>query len=151
MRKGEAINSYYDTYLNMKARYHGRCMFNNRTGLVGDSLQVSFDDEGRLTGRFSQRESFQSYDGMLHGGMIAAVMDSAMTKCLMGHGVVGYTGRFNIRYRKPVEISRPLDLHCTITGHYRQLYKLRAEARHDHDRGARAVAHASFYRTAEPC
>jgi acyl-coenzyme A thioesterase PaaI-like protein len=42
---------------------------------------------------------------MVHGGVLAAIIDSSMAQCLMGHEVVAYTAELSIKYRKPVLIQ----------------------------------------------
>ncbi|MBD3343875.1 MAG: hypothetical protein GF401_02285 [Chitinivibrionales bacterium] len=140
------MNSYYTTYCRLKNEHHQQCMFNDKKGTVGDNFEISFNDNGDLLGTFYCYNSFQGYDGMMHGGMIAALIDSAMAKCLMGHGVVGYTGRMNIRYRKPVKSQQQLGIRCSITERYKELYKVKAAITQESGRGSHVTAQARFYK-----
>jgi acyl-coenzyme A thioesterase PaaI-like protein len=42
---------------------------------------------------------------MMHGGIIFGLIDSAMTHCLFGHGIIGYTVRLNIKYLRSIDIN----------------------------------------------
>jgi len=121
-------------------------MFNDVNDNIGSYLKIAFDDSGDLSATFDCQESFQGYDGMLHGGMIAAIIDSAMAKCLMGHGIIGYTGRMNIRYIKPVRIKELVTLNCRIMEHYKKVYKVEAEMMQDVAHKVLVAAQASFYK-----
>jgi acyl-coenzyme A thioesterase PaaI-like protein len=48
---------------------------------------------------------YQSYPDRLHGGVVALLLDAAMTHCLFGHGREGLTARLNIRFRGKVELG----------------------------------------------
>ena len=76
--------------------------------LCGDhnplSLRLDFrpDAEGGVRADLQGGARLQGYDGILHGGVVAALLDAAMTHCLFHHGVVGLTAELRVRYLKPV-------------------------------------------------
>lgn len=70
-----------------------------------------FDAEpGVVTSEVTLPEQFQGYPGMVHGGIIAAMLDEAAGRSHM----VGaqprfmYTARLEVRYRKNVPLNQPL-------------------------------------------
>jgi acyl-coenzyme A thioesterase PaaI-like protein len=96
----------------LKKIHHNKCVFKRNPPVEG--LSFRFRDDGNLVGEFVFTDDYQGYDGMAHGGIVAAVIDAAMTQCLMGHGVVAYTTDLAIRYQKPVKIDTPSVLEATI-------------------------------------
>ncbi|GAG45859.1 unnamed protein product, partial [marine sediment metagenome] len=44
----------------------------------------------------------EGYAGSLHGGVISALLDGAMTHCIFAHGRAGVTGELRVRYRHSV-------------------------------------------------
>lgn len=113
----------------LKALHHSQCIFNRQPPLV-PGLQFRFDDAGALHGEFTCDESYQGYEKMVHGGVLAAIIDASMAQCLMGHKVVAYTAELSIKYRKPVLIQRPSALKTSIVGiSVGLLYTLRSEIR----------------------
>jgi acyl-coenzyme A thioesterase PaaI-like protein len=107
--KNRLTAAYFEQNLhNLKKRYHSQCIFNVRDPVPG--LCFTFDDLGYLLGSFTCSEYHQGYDGMIHGGILAAIIDASMTQCLMGHGIAGYTTGLSIKYRKPVFIKQPASL-----------------------------------------
>jgi hypothetical protein len=71
-------------------------------------------------------DSYQSYNGIIHGGVLSALIDSAMTQCLFGHGIVGYTVRLNIKYIKPVNINNNFKIIVNIKESYSLFSELEA-------------------------
>ena len=88
-------------------------MFSREPPII-PGLHFEFDDKGNLHGAFICNGSQQGYDGMVHGGVIAAIIDAAMARCLMGHGVVGYTADLTVKYRKPVMIDTEATLKASV-------------------------------------
>ena len=136
---------YSEQWSSLKKEYHRKCIFNDLHSLIGRDLDVGLDKNGDLVGYFFCHERYQGYDGMVHGGILSALLDAAMVQCLMGHGVVAYTARMNIRYIKPVKVGQHVKIFSNIKQvHFSKLYKLYAEI--TQDRKDYAVAHASFYK-----
>jgi acyl-coenzyme A thioesterase PaaI-like protein len=94
--------------------HHSQCLFNRQLSMV-PGVQFLFDDSGILHGTFICSKEQQGYDRMVHGGVIAAVIDASMAQCLMGHDVVGYTTNLAVKYRKPVMICTKTVLETSIT------------------------------------
>ena len=137
------MNVYEQTCETMKRRFHSECLFReNRQGL---ELKTSFGDDGTLRAEFDCRDEYQGYDGRVHGGVLAAVLDAGMAQCLLGHGIVAYTARSTIRYLRPVAAPGRLTIRCRIgESHYDKLYRVSGVIR----QGATkcVVANAAFYR-----
>jgi acyl-coenzyme A thioesterase PaaI-like protein len=96
----------------LKKVHHNKCVFKRNPPVEG--LNFWFSNEGDLAGEFVFSDDHQGYDGMAHGGIVAAVIDAAMTQCLMGHGIVAYTTDLAVRYQKPVKIDTASVLEVTI-------------------------------------
>ncbi len=97
----------------LKTLHHSQCIF-NRQPLLVPALRFWFDDNGVFHGTFTCNQNQQGYDNMVHGGIIASIIDASMAQCLMGHGVVAYTTDLAIRYRKPVFIGKTATLKTLI-------------------------------------
>ncbi len=74
----------------------------------GGGLQIQFEagDAGSVEGTFYCTEGFTGYPGFLHGGITSALLDGAMTNCLMARGTPGLTGKLEVRFLKPVLIGQ---------------------------------------------
>lgn len=69
----------------------------------------------------------QGYDGLLHGGAIAAILDSAMTHCLSRRGISAITGDLHVRFLHPVSCDGPLEVRARTVLHRPPLYRAEAE------------------------
>jgi len=109
------------------------------------SLRLSFEDRGNTVhATFQARPILQGYTGILHGGVVASLLDSAMTHCLFHHGVQGVTGDLHIRFVLPVRCDETIDVSAWILSATEPLYRLRAEL---HGRaGLMAWAEGKFMR-----
>jgi len=119
---------------------HGHC----RCLLCGTmnpwSLRLGFRpaDDGTARAEFRADSKLQGYDGILHGGVIAALLDAAMTHCLFHRGIEGLTGDLHVRFVRPVPCDAVLDIQATLLSSTPHLHHLKAELRH----GARLMARA---------
>ena len=138
-------NSFNQKLSDLKKEYHHNCIFNGLHHLMGKDLEIDFKDDGTLIAEFFCHERYQGFDGMLHGGIMAALLDAAMTQCLMGHEVVAYTARLNVKYIKPIQLGQYINIHCGIERvRYGKLYELSAQIAQDSR--ICASVQASFYR-----
>lgn len=90
------------------SKYCFICGLENKDGL---KLILESPAEGRVVGRFSVSEKYQGWPGIVHGGVIAAVLDEAAgrtpeTEPIPKH--VYLTGTMKVRYRQPVKCNTPL-------------------------------------------
>ena len=91
-----------------------RCFVCGLANLHG--LQVRFFREAGHKARATcePHETFMGYDGLLHGGVAAALLDEVMIKAVLASGRLVVTGRMNIQYKKPVTLGSSLFLEGTV-------------------------------------
>lgn len=67
---------------------------------------------GEVVAEQTVSDQFQSYPGIVHGGVVAAMLDEASGRSLMSSGQTRfmYTAQLTIRYRKPVPLNQPLKI-----------------------------------------
>jgi len=91
----------------------------------------------------------QGYDGILHGGVISALLDAAMTHCLIHRGVPALTAELKVRYLLPVPCDGELRISARILEARPPLYRISAELMRNGD--VYATASASFiHRECDP-
>jgi len=85
------------------------CGVANPFGLHLDFYETA---PGEVTASFTAPAEYQSYPGIVHGGIVAAMLDEISGRALMGVDSPRfmYTARLDIRYRKNVPIGVPLRL-----------------------------------------
>jgi acyl-coenzyme A thioesterase PaaI-like protein len=76
-------------------------------------LKLTFAEEGdKYVSRFTAGPEHQSYDGIVHGGIISTLLDEIMGRYPYAKGEDTVTARLEVRYRKPT----PIGVELTITG-----------------------------------
>jgi uncharacterized protein (TIGR00369 family) len=80
----------------------------------------------------------EGYAGMIHGGIIASLLDGAMTNCLFSHGKVAVTGELNVRILSAVASGTSILVRAWLEGNRAPLYVLKAELRQRNKVVARA-------------
>jgi acyl-coenzyme A thioesterase PaaI-like protein len=93
------------------------------------SLRLDFkpDGNGAVHTLFKAHEGLQGYHGVLHGGVISALLDAAMANCLFLKGVEALTGDLHVRFLKPVPCTVLVDIRAWVETSLPPLYQLRAE------------------------
>jgi len=79
-------------------------------------------------GYFTADPKFEGYSGMVHGGIIATLLDSAMTHCLLKKGISALTGRLSIRYSCPIRVGTVVKLEGRIRKRVHKVFFLEARA-----------------------
>jgi len=83
---------------------------------------------------------FEGYSGMVHGGIIATLLDSAMTHCLLHKGVSALTGRLSVRYLSPIPIGSVVKLNAQVRKMAHRIFFVEGQAFVDGKQAARAEA-----------
>jgi uncharacterized protein (TIGR00369 family) len=67
---------------------------------------------GEVTAEVTIPERFQGYPGVVHGGVIAAMLDEVAGRSLMGEDPPRFTltARLDVRYRRKVPVGQPIRL-----------------------------------------
>jgi acyl-coenzyme A thioesterase PaaI-like protein len=77
-------------------------------------LQLRFYESspGEVTAEYTVPEHYQGYPGVVHGGIVAAMLDEVCGRVHMGGDPPRfmYTARLEIRYRHNVPVGQPLRL-----------------------------------------
>lgn len=124
----------------LQARMHEQCIL-CRTGNP-QGLRLTFDvcPDGHVEAQCPCDRRFQGYTGYLHGGVISAILDSAMTNCLFAHGCVGMTGELKLRFLKPVDVGVTAMVRARLDESHGPLHCLSGELIQAGETRARATA-----------
>ena len=84
------------------------CGLENPFGL---QLRFYSTAPGEVSVEYTVPDHYQGYPGVVHGGIVAAMLDEATGRVFMGDPAAPrfmYTARLDIRYRKNVPVGKPL-------------------------------------------
>jgi uncharacterized protein (TIGR00369 family) len=109
------------------AREHWGCFFCGREHPTGLRLAFHAEADGSVRARIRCGALFEGYRETVHGGVIAALLDSAMTNCLFARGVSAVTAELRVRYLARARPDRMLEAVARLARTRRPLYHLEAE------------------------
>jgi len=94
-------------------------------------LSLSFFDNGvdQVETEFTAPDHFQGYPGILHGGIVAALLDEVSGRTVMidDPNCFMMTAKLDIRYRQPVPLSVKLRITGTLIQKRRRIAKALAQ------------------------
>jgi uncharacterized protein (TIGR00369 family) len=111
----------------MSAVCHPACIACRSSAAGGLGLDFGRLDDGSVEAVFHGGDAYQGYTGILHGGVIAMLLDAAMTNCLFAQGRCGLTGELTVRFRHPVASGEPSRLRARVERSMPPVFVLRAE------------------------
>lgn len=100
-------------------------------GARNDSgLQLVFHREGEeIWAEHTPDERFQGFPGVLHGGVIATMLDETLSRAAVFAGKWMMTARLDIRYRRAAPVGRPLRVTARPTQVRARMVSARGEVR----------------------
>jgi len=115
------------------------CGISNHNGL---NLHFDVGADRVASAVWQPSPAFRSYPDRVHGGVIAALLDSAIVHALFARCVAGVTAELTIRYLQSVNVTNPVRVTGWIESNRHGVYLCGAEA---HQAGLLAVrASAKF-------
>jgi uncharacterized protein (TIGR00369 family) len=127
----------------VRTQAHPYCMVCSQSNPLGLGLEFTVNDDGSVSASLHGHFTLEGFQGCLHGGMIASLLDGAMTNCLFAHGHVAMTAELKVRYRKPVFIGREMLIRAWITQSQPPVHLLEAEVKQEGC--TKAIASAKFF------
>jgi acyl-coenzyme A thioesterase PaaI-like protein len=111
---------------------HPRCVVCGHDNPHGLGLEFVPSDDGlSVSATFACSEPFQGYAGLLHGGVVSAMLDGAMVHCLFRAGRVAYTGSLEVRFLQPVTVGRNAVVTARLTTSRGRMHILSAALEQD--------------------
>ena len=80
---------------------------------IGLQLKMYQTAPGVIETTYTAPQHFQGYPGVLHGGIVASLLDELSGRALMGDPSEPrfmFTGKLEVKYRKNVPVGKPLKI-----------------------------------------
>lgn len=88
-------------------------------------LKLKFREENNTyISSFTPGPEHQSYDGIMHGGLISTLLDEIMARYLYAKGLTAVTAKLEVRFRNPTPIGQKLSICGWITSQRGKMYEL---------------------------
>ena len=109
----DSLRKYVDSPRN-------HCFVCSGTNPYGLHLRFS-QDAGLVTSSFVPERWHEGWEHIVHGGILASVLDEAMAYTLFFTGILAMTAKLEIRYKLPVYRGDKLDIEARIERDTRKL------------------------------
>lgn len=107
----------------MKNEWDHYCFGCSKKNPIG--LKLDFIKEGEdFYSDFTSGKELQGYPGMLHGGIIATLLDEVMANNLFTQGLLVVTAEMNIRYIHKIPIGEKLRIYSRQLNQKSRLYEM---------------------------
>ena len=116
-----------DTLHKIRARTHRNCVVCGTANGRGLRLVFRPSEDGSVQATFDCEKAYEGYANVLHGGVVSALLDGAMTNCLFAHEHPGVTAELTVRFRHPVRTDTTATVRAWIEGCSPPLHVLKAE------------------------
>ncbi|HJX62612.1 MAG TPA: PaaI family thioesterase [Polyangia bacterium] len=113
----------------MKIVEHSRCLLCGKDNPIGFKLDFRVVRPGMVLATFPCSRVFQSYPETLHGGVISALFDAAMTNCLFSLGEVAVTAELVVHYLRPTRVDQQAEVVAELRKSSWPMYQMTAELR----------------------
>lgn len=127
-----AIKSHAATAVNMNNVFrmsHAGCIAcgNEQQNPLALGLVFKIMADDTVSCRYQVQEHHQGYRGVLHGGVAAILVDSAMVNWLQLHGINNaMTAELNLRYHQALAVGDWVDIEAKLVQHRHKIYQLEA-------------------------
>jgi uncharacterized protein (TIGR00369 family) len=92
-----------------------RCFGCGVANPIGLHLEFFLAGDGKVVAMADVADTFEGPHGLLHGGIIATLLDEIMSKAVRSHGIVAMTRHMEVDYLRPVPSLTPIRLEARVT------------------------------------
>jgi acyl-coenzyme A thioesterase PaaI-like protein len=98
----------------IESNFHQGCFACGSNEGTGLGLKFYKNEDGAVFGNFFADPKYEGCSGIIHGGIIAMLLDSAMTHCLLMKDIPAFTGRLSVKYSIPIQTGTVVKLEARI-------------------------------------
>ena len=92
----------------------GYCFACGRDNPIGLHLSFQLQDDGTMVTEFVPKKEHQGYSGVVHGGILATLVDECMANLLISKGIEAVTAKMEVSYKSPVSVGIPVRVTAKI-------------------------------------
>jgi len=87
------------------------CFVCGQSNSGGLRIQFQVAGSGLAKARWKPGKSLEGFPGIIHGGIVATLLDEAMSKAVGALGVTALTAELKVRFRRPVPSGQEVAVH----------------------------------------
>ncbi|BCV22290.1 PaaI family thioesterase [Moorella sp. Hama-1] len=105
------------------------CFGCSKQNPIGLHLECFPQDDSTWATYFTPAQYHESYNGIMHGGLITTVLDELIGNHLgRGRGLWAVTARLEVRFRKPIPTGERIKFVSRIIKEHRRIFQVEAWA-----------------------
>lgn len=112
----------------MEFRDDGMCFVCGQKNPIGLKLDFTLEDGQTLRAQFTPGKEHQGYADVVHGGILATILDEVMVNLPHKLGQRAVTVRMDVTFRKPAQVGQELVFTAQLVKETRRTLEARAEA-----------------------
>lgn len=105
---------------------NAKCVVCGRENNTGLQILFLTESSGKVAARWQTSMRYEGFKGLVHGGILATVLDEAMSKAVYSLGVEALTGDLRVRYHKRIEPGETVYLNGWVVKKRGRLIKVEA-------------------------
>ncbi len=104
----------------------GQCIGCGRDSVIGLKMRFEVDTDKSVSGVVTVPQPFQGWRDVVHGGVVALMLDEAMAYAAGAHGYLGVTAELKMRFRKAVPVGKALAVRGNVLWQRRDVFGIEA-------------------------
>ncbi len=108
-------------------RDNQRCYVCGKNNPAGLAVDFEINREARaIRARFTPADIHQGYEGIVHGGILSALLDEAMAKLAFSLGIPAVTAEMTVKFKSPAAPGEELSISGRLTRETQRLIEAEA-------------------------
>lgn len=118
-----------DDELNDAQKLHRSCFVCGQSSCAPFGLAIKYLplDQESAHAEIVIEHRHQGYDGLLHGGIASALLDGAMTHCLLQQNIPALTAELNVRFHEPIALGDTVYIMAKVVQQRRGIYLMEGQ------------------------
>jgi acyl-coenzyme A thioesterase PaaI-like protein len=113
-------------YDRFRVEEHTGCVVCGVDNTTGFQITYTTETAGTVSAHWIPTIRYEGFKGLIHGGILATVLDEAMAKAVVSLGLEALTGELRVRFRHHIEPGEPLQITGWAVSHRGRIIKLEA-------------------------
>lgn len=88
-------------------------------------------EDGAVISEYKADDRFVGYAEVLHGGILASLLDEVMIKAVLKDDIIAVTASMEIKFKKPVYVGQTIKLSGRVTRNKNRIFKTQGLAEVD--------------------
>jgi uncharacterized protein (TIGR00369 family) len=84
--------------------------------------------DGTVLSTYVAEERFVGYAGILHGGVLAALLDEVMIKAILKDDILAVTASMEVKFKKPVRVGQEIKLIGKVAQNHGRAFRTEGRA-----------------------